>query len=188
MSMPELVTLILLLAGFEGMESAVTREHQKTYVYGVPAQIRPEWLREELSAIVLFTPTIVAPAADWEIPWLNIITAVAEGADLYVLPGPQDSAASEAGVALLRGLVGETLAQRPCLRGRIISLFPSPSRREVAQLPQQVLKSRNGNDEPHYTPSQAKRFFNENVKFLPHNFTYCRSRETARSRTRSFAE
>lgn len=56
----------------------------------LPTQIPREWLTDQLSAIVLFSPTYYCNPKDWRfaLPW--IFEAVSYGADFHVLPSPRN--------------------------------------------------------------------------------------------------
>ncbi|ETN83732.1 integrase core domain protein [Necator americanus] len=163
-TLTEKKVIVLLPHGFSDYTRGFSFKTQRAYSYLTPRDIQEDWLEGELSAIVLFSSMTNDTVDDWIEPWCHIVTAIANGADLFCVPGPRDDGNWGFGVDLLRDLCEETVSQRPSLKTRIHILLPLSSE-EGDSTPFNILGVRRTNVPRFYTPSCAKRFLNATVRY-----------------------
>ncbi|KAL6723808.1 hypothetical protein Aduo_018775 [Ancylostoma duodenale] len=138
--------------------------HQVAYAHLGSADFRREWFEGEISAIVLFTPTHNATADDWYWPWMWILACVANGAELFCLPGFRDEETWGFGIDFVRDFCDEIRIQRLSLIHRIHVLLPLGDEREADApfnnaAPQYVANNRR------YLESAVRGFLNTTVRY-----------------------
>ncbi|KAL6730417.1 hypothetical protein Aduo_001395 [Ancylostoma duodenale] len=105
-------TLALHPQVFEDHTENFSATRQIVKSYGKPKTTQDDWIEQEFSAIILFNPTEYSSMVNWKTAWSRILIAVAEGADLFVLPGPKDD--KEWGKCLLPTQFEMCAATHPC--------------------------------------------------------------------------
>ncbi|CAJ0596622.1 unnamed protein product [Cylicocyclus nassatus] len=154
-------TLILLPEGFDEVLRCLEADFVAVHVIRSPDEVEPEWFVEELSAIILFSPASSSDILRWRSAWTLFLHAVAQGAELIALPGPQDDEGWGATVDLLRDLMEETCAQRPSLAPKMRCLLPKRSENAMLGAAYKILADKiNLVTGRHFTQSAAKRFWN----------------------------
>ncbi|EYB94572.1 hypothetical protein Y032_0170g268 [Ancylostoma ceylanicum] len=153
-------TLVLLPEGFDETLRCFESEMMLAKVMHNPEDVDPNWFEEELSAVVVFSPASYWSALRWRTPWVLFIQAVAQGAELIALPGPQDDETWGKSVDMLRDLMEETAAQRPSLAKRLRCLLPLKSEDNRIGAAFKILADKiNLVTGRHFTQSAAKRFW-----------------------------
>ncbi|CAJ0595176.1 unnamed protein product [Cylicocyclus nassatus] len=154
-------TLILLPEGFDEVLRCLEADFVAVHVIRSPDEVEPEWFAEEVSAIILFSPASSSDILRWRSAWTLFLHAVAQGAELIALPGPQDDEGWGATVDLLRDLMEETCAQRPSLAPKMRCLLPKRSENAMLGAAYKILADKiNLVTGRHFTQSAAKRFWN----------------------------
>ncbi|VDP11908.1 unnamed protein product [Heligmosomoides polygyrus] len=158
-------SLILLPEGFEDTRMCFEHKTMTAKVIRCPEDIEPEWFDEEFSAVLLISPSKFAETMRWRGAWFLLMQAVAKGAELVCLPGPQDDQEWGRSVDLLRDLMEETVSQRPPLARMLRCLPPLKSHGTMLDAPFKVLADKvNLVTGRHFTQSAAKRFWNATIK------------------------
>ncbi|XGW30753.1 hypothetical protein V3C99_009593 [Haemonchus contortus] len=153
-------SLVLLPEGFEEVLSCFETASMTAQSMKTLDDVDPSWFEEELSAVVLFSPVRYEEPLRWKNVWYSLMHAIAKGAELIALPGPQDDENWGKSVDLIRDFMEETAAQRPILSQRMKCLLPYKSKNNMRNAPFRMLADRiNLVTGPHYTQSAAKRFW-----------------------------
>ncbi|KAL6730720.1 hypothetical protein Aduo_001670 [Ancylostoma duodenale] len=153
-------TLLLLPEGFDETLRCFESELMIPKVMRTPEDVEPEWFEDDLSAIVVFSPASCWSALRWRSAWVLFIQAVAQGAELIALPGPQDDEAWGKSIDMMRDLMEETAAQRPSLAARLRCLLPLKSDDNLIGAAFKILADKiNLVTGRHFTQSAAKRFW-----------------------------
>ncbi|KAL6739420.1 hypothetical protein Aduo_012881 [Ancylostoma duodenale] len=161
--LPRMKTLVLLPSGFH-IENC-TSATQVVRSYAHPKDIQPEWLAGEWSAIVLFSSTHYAGVHSWTKTWNELMKAVARGAELLLLPGPEDEKQWGRGVNRLRDLAEETIAQRRILAPRIKILLPMKSEGDQRNHPIWSIADKTTTEPRFHTITAAKKFFSSTAEW-----------------------
>ncbi|EYC17926.1 hypothetical protein Y032_0029g1962 [Ancylostoma ceylanicum] len=180
--LPAKPIVVLLPEGFEYSTSAFTRLHQRSYSYVGPRDFKEEWFKGEISAIIFFSPTHSASAEDWFWPWTYIMRCVANGADLFCVPGPRDDANWAFGVDFLRDFCDEVKVQRPSLIPRIHDLLPKGNDLEAADLPFNTIEMGRAEHTGGYRESSARRFLNATVDHYRAHFVLLKFKKPEKPR------
>ncbi|KAL6729559.1 hypothetical protein Aduo_000603 [Ancylostoma duodenale] len=150
-------TLVLLPQVFEDHTENFSAKRQIVKSYGKPKTIQDDWFDQEFSAIILFNPTEYSSMMNWKTAWSRILMAVAEGADLFVLPGPKDDKEWGKSVDMLRDLCEETLALKPSLLPRLRCLLPTQTEMRAAEHPCEIPLNMMAGSSRSYSPHSVKR-------------------------------
>ncbi|KAL6722905.1 hypothetical protein Aduo_017975 [Ancylostoma duodenale] len=153
-------TLLLLPEGFDETLRCFESELMIPKVMHTPEDVEPEWFEDDLSAIVVFSPASCWSALRWRSAWVLFIQAVAHGAELIALPGPQDDEAWGKSIDMMRDLMEETAAQRKSLAARPRYLLPLKSDDNLIGAAFKILADKiNLVTGRHFKQSAAKRFW-----------------------------
>ncbi|KAK6023304.1 hypothetical protein OSTOST_10914, partial [Ostertagia ostertagi] len=136
-------SLILLPEGFEEVLSCFETATMFAKSVRTLDDVDPSWFEEELSVVVLFSTVHYEEPLRWKNAWYLLMQAVAKGAELVALPGPQDDADWGKSVDLLRDFMEETVIQRPSLQQRIRCLLPGRSENNIRNAPFKILGRQN---------------------------------------------
>ncbi|EYC04967.1 hypothetical protein Y032_0084g1698 [Ancylostoma ceylanicum] len=164
-------TLVLLPQVFEEHVENFTAKRQMVKSYGKPKSIQDDWFDQEFSAVILFNPTEYSSLINWETAWSRILMTVAEGADLFVLPGPKDDKDWGKSVDMLRDLCEETLALKPSLLPRLRCLLPTQSEMRAAEHPCEIPLKMMAGTSKSYSPHSVKVFFDMTQAFFGQYFS-----------------
>ncbi|KAL6742338.1 hypothetical protein Aduo_015496 [Ancylostoma duodenale] len=153
-------TLVLLPEGFDETLKCFESEMMAAKVMRSPEDVDPERFEAELSAVVVFSPASCTDALRWKSAWVLFMQAVAQGAELIALPGPQDDDGWGRTIDMMRDLMEETIAQRPSLAPRLRCLLPLKSENSMIGAGFKVLADKmNLVTGRHFTQSAARRFW-----------------------------
>ncbi|RCN43506.1 hypothetical protein ANCCAN_10514 [Ancylostoma caninum] len=176
--------VVLLPEGFEPYVGGFTHIHQVAYAYVGPADFRREWFDGEISAIVFFTPSRSATPDDWYHGlWRWMLSCVADGADLFCLPGPRDEETWGFGIDFVRDFCDEIRIQRPSLIPRIHELLPFGDERE-ADAPFNNAAPRYMANNLRYLESAVRRFLNTSLRYYRAHIVLLRYHRTPPPRER----
>ncbi|EPB71435.1 sushi domain protein [Ancylostoma ceylanicum] len=164
-------TLVLLPQVFEEHVENFTAKRQIVKSYGKPKSIQDDWFDQEFSAVILFNPTEYSSLINWKTAWSRILMTVAEGADLFVLPGPKDDKDWGKSVDMLRDLCEETLALKPSLLPRLRCLLPTQSEMRAAEHPCEIPLKMMAGTSKSYSPHSVKVFFDMTQAFFGQYFS-----------------
>ncbi|KAK6036367.1 hypothetical protein COOONC_26127 [Cooperia oncophora] len=123
--------LIILPAGFEKVVDCLKAENQIAVVMKKPEDLQPDWLNEDYSSILLFSPAEFAGTTRWRGAWTLLLQSVARGTELIAIAEPMNDKQWKKSVDMLQGFFTETIAQRSSLKDRLQFLLSLRSQQKA---------------------------------------------------------
>ncbi|KAL6738905.1 hypothetical protein Aduo_012401 [Ancylostoma duodenale] len=158
-SIPQAKVLILLPSGFENAAQCIRTSSVVVKEYRWSEDLGEEWLKGEVSAVLLFNPTEYAAPQRWSTAWLHMLRAVSFGAELIALPGPQGDHEWRHAMDSLRELFEETVRRRPYLTQKLKCHLPTKLGQLTKSDSYATVTDAKSEGMQHYAPSVAKRFW-----------------------------